>query len=70
MESNDNGAFDIYDDAPIITYLQVGEILIWLTPKERDHVMHRAKQFKWEGNSFLWMWVDGQVKVLCCPEQC
>jgi hypothetical protein len=28
MESNDNGAFDIYDDAPIITYLQVGEILI------------------------------------------
>jgi len=28
MELNDNGALDIYDDALIITYLQVGEILI------------------------------------------
>ncbi len=40
MESNSNGALDIYDDAPVITYLQVREIIIWLTPKERDCVVH------------------------------
>jgi len=55
MESKGNGALDIYDDALIITYLQASEIPIGLTPKERDCVVHKAKQFKWEGNSFLWM---------------
>jgi hypothetical protein len=28
MESEDNGALDIYDDAPIITYLQASEVPI------------------------------------------
>jgi hypothetical protein len=37
------GALDIYDDAPIITYLQIGEVLIGLTSKENDHVVHRAQ---------------------------
>jgi hypothetical protein len=69
MESKGNGALDIYDDAPVIAYLQEGEVPIGLTPKERDRVVHRAKWFKWEGNSFLRMWVDRQVKVLPCPEQ-
>jgi len=32
--------------------------------------VHRAKWFKWEGNSFLQVWVDGQVKVVFCPKQC
>jgi hypothetical protein len=32
--------------------------------------VHKAKQFKWEGNSFLQMWVDGQLKVVPCPKQC
>jgi hypothetical protein len=32
-----------------------------------DHVVHRAKKFKWEGNSFLRMWANGQVKVVPCP---
>jgi hypothetical protein len=36
MESEGNGALDIYDDALVIAYLQVGEIPIGLTPKERD----------------------------------
>jgi acyl-CoA synthetase (AMP-forming)/AMP-acid ligase II len=45
------------------TYLQVREILIRLTPKERDCVVHKAKWFKWEGNSFLHMW----TKVVPCP---
>ncbi len=55
MESEGSGALDIYYDAPIIAYLQVGEVPIGLTPKERVHVMHRAKRFKWEGNSLLQM---------------
>jgi hypothetical protein len=69
MESKGNGALDIYDDALVIAYLQASKIPIGLTPKENDHVVHRAKQFRWEGNSFLWMWADGQVKVLLHPEQ-
>jgi hypothetical protein len=39
MESKGNGALDIYDDAPIIAYLQAREISIGLTPKERDCVV-------------------------------
>jgi hypothetical protein len=69
INSKGNGALDIYDDALVIAYLQEGEIPIRLTPKERDHVVHRAKQFKWEGNSLLRMWANGQVKVVPCPEQ-
>ncbi len=43
MELKGNGALKIYDDALVIAYLQVGEVLIGLTPKEWDHVVHRAK---------------------------
>jgi hypothetical protein len=43
MESEANGALDIYDDAPIIAYLQASEIPIGLTPKERDHVVHKGQ---------------------------
>jgi hypothetical protein len=66
MELEGNCALDIFDDALVIAYLQVGEVLIKLTPKERDCVVHRAKRFKWEGEGYalLQMWVDGQVKVV------
>jgi hypothetical protein len=53
MELEGNGVLDIYDDAFVITYLQGSEVPIGLTPKEKDHVMHKAKWFKWEGNSLL-----------------
>ncbi len=43
MELEGNGALNIYDDAPVIAYLQTGEISIGLTPKERDRVVHKAK---------------------------
>ncbi len=69
MELEGNGALHIYDDALVIAYLQAWEILIGLTPKERDCVVHRAKRFKWEDNSLLWMWAYGQVKVVFCPKQ-
>jgi hypothetical protein len=59
MEQEGNGALNIYDDAPIIAFLQASEIMIGLTPKKRDHVVHKVKLFKWEGNSLLCMWVDG-----------
>ncbi len=48
MELKGNGALDIYDDAPVITYLQANEVSIGLTPKENDYVVHRAKRFKWK----------------------
>jgi hypothetical protein len=28
-----------------------------LTLEERDYIIHKAKKFKWEGNSFLQVWV-------------
>ncbi len=39
MESEGNGGLDIYDDAPIIAYLQAREVSIGLTPKEKDCVV-------------------------------
>jgi hypothetical protein len=53
MELEGNGALDIYGDVHVIAYLQACEIPIRLTPKEREHVVHKAKWFKWEGNSLL-----------------
>jgi hypothetical protein len=70
MELEGNGALDIYDDALVIAYLQAGEVPIGLTLKEKDCVVHKAKWFKWEGNSFLQMWANGQVKVMLHPKQC
>ncbi len=49
IELKGHNALNIHDDAPIITYLQIGENLIRLTSKEWDCVMHRTKQFKLEG---------------------
>ncbi len=69
MELKGNGTLDIYDHAHIIAYLQVSEVPIGLTPKERDHVVHKAKWFKWESNLFLRVWADGEVKVVLHPEQ-
>ncbi len=43
IEPKGDGAQDIHDDVPIITYLQTCEVLIGLTPKEWDRVMHKAK---------------------------
>jgi hypothetical protein len=39
IEPKGNVALNIHEDASIITYLQVGEILIWFTPKESDHIV-------------------------------
>jgi hypothetical protein len=35
-----------------------------LTPKEQDRVVHKGKQFQWEGNSLLQVWTNGQVRVV------
>jgi hypothetical protein len=55
MELEGNSALDIYDDAHVIAYLQANEVPIGLTHKEKDRVVHKAKQFNWEGNSLLQM---------------
>jgi hypothetical protein len=67
MELEGNGALDIYDDAPVIAYLRASEVPIGLTPKEKDSVVHKAKRFKWEGNSLRRMWANGQVKLVPRP---
>jgi hypothetical protein len=43
MELKGNGALDIYDDAHVTTYLQACEVIIGLTPKEKDRVEHKAR---------------------------
>jgi len=54
IELEGNGAQDIHDDSWIIAYLQANEILVEITPKEWNHVVHKAfKHFKWKGNSLL-----------------
>ncbi len=68
IEVKGNSALDIHEDALVITYLQVGEVFVGLTPKEQDHVMHRSKWFRWESNSLLWVWIDEQVQVVPCPK--
>ncbi len=37
VEPKDDGAF-IYEDALIITYLQIGKVLVRFTPKECDGI--------------------------------
>jgi hypothetical protein len=39
IELKGNVALNIYEDASIIAYLQIGEILIGFTPKENDHIV-------------------------------
>jgi len=45
IELDDDGALDIYEDTHIITYMKIGEVLVGLTPKEHDWVVHKAKRF-------------------------
>jgi hypothetical protein len=42
IELEGDGALDIYENAFINVYLQVGEVLDGLTTKEHDQVLHRA----------------------------
>jgi hypothetical protein len=60
MESKSKRALDIHEDALVIAYLQIDEVLVELTPLEEcDCVMHKAKWLRWEGNSLLRVWIDG-----------
>jgi hypothetical protein len=43
IEPKGDCALDIHEDAHVILYLQVDEVLVGLTPKERDQVLHMVK---------------------------
>jgi hypothetical protein len=43
IDLKNDGALDIKENAYVIAYLQINEVLIGLTPKEHDWVMHKAK---------------------------
>jgi hypothetical protein len=51
IEPKGDGALNIYEYAFVIAYLQANEILVKLTPKDFDHIMHKANQFKCKCNS-------------------
>ncbi len=61
IEPKGNGALNIYEYAFVIAYLQANEILVKLTPKDLDHIVHKANQFKCECNSLLQVWTNGWV---------
>jgi len=42
-EPKGNGALDIHLDLHVMAYLQACEVLVGLTPKEQDWVVHKAK---------------------------
>jgi hypothetical protein len=43
IEPNSDGALNIRVDALVIENLQMGEILVGLTPKEQNQIVHKAK---------------------------
>ncbi len=59
-ESKGNNALDILLDLPVMAYLQVGEVLMGLTPKEWDRIIHKVKCFWWEGSLLLQVWMMGK----------
>ncbi len=44
-EVEGNNALDIHLNLLVMTYLQVGEVLVILTPREWDWVVHKVKRF-------------------------
>jgi hypothetical protein len=60
---------DIHEDAHVIAYLHIGEVLVRLTPKKWDRIVHKAKWFRWEGNNLLRVWTNGWVWVVPHPKQ-
>jgi len=59
VEPNDVGPIDIL--AQVLTYLQIKELDVGFTPKEKDWVFQRAKIYHWEGQHLLKTWIDGCV---------
>ncbi len=43
IELEGDGALNIYEDLHVIAYLQTIEVLVILTPKKHEQVVHRAK---------------------------
>ncbi|KAL3688002.1 hypothetical protein R1sor_014311 [Riccia sorocarpa] len=60
---------DIHDDVMVMEYLRTGIVVSTASTKERDHVLQRAKRFKWEGKHIFRVWADGRVRVVPVPFQ-
>jgi hypothetical protein len=54
-ELEGDGALNIHDDLHLLLHIYKQVVSIILTPKEWDCVVHKAKWFKCESNSFLWV---------------
>jgi len=68
-ESKCINAMDIHLNLLVMAYLHASDVLVGLAPKEQDRIIHRVKQFWWEGNSLLWVWINGWIWVVPRPEQ-
>jgi len=61
-------SMDIFGDAQMLTYLQLGELDVGLTFKEKDRVLQKAKRYHWKGKHLLKIWQDGHVQVVPWPK--
>jgi hypothetical protein len=48
IEPNDIGHVENFGDAQVLTYLQISELDVGITSKEKDQVLQRAKNYTWE----------------------
>jgi hypothetical protein len=57
-EPEGNGALEIHLDLHVMAYLYATEVLVGLTPKERNQVVHKAK---WSQGKVIPYYVRGQM---------
>ncbi len=57
-------SMDIFGDAQMLTYLQIRELDVGLTFKEKDQVLQKAKRYHWKGQHLFTIWQDGHVQVV------
>jgi hypothetical protein len=61
IKLDDIRSMDIFGDAQMLTYLQIGELDVGLTFKEKDRVLQKAKKYHWKGQHLLMILQDGHV---------
>jgi hypothetical protein len=61
-----NGALDVHLNLLVMAYLHACEVLVGLTPKQWDQVVHKVKHFLCENNFLLRVSTNGRVRVIPC----
>ncbi len=68
IKLDDIKSMDIFRDAQMLTYLQIGELDVRLTFKEKDGILQKSKRYHWKGQHLFKIWQDGHVQVVPRPK--